>query len=114
MLLQSDWSASQVVEVASLRQRGYAEMEMQSSKKCVVHKGVSPATGSPTATLLRLHISYNTCSKTEVKKRTHPCEHLIFLCSRSFVRPSHSLLFVQIPLPLCDGRCVQGSDTNSP
>jgi hypothetical protein len=70
MFVQSDWSASQVVEVASMRQRGDAEMEMQSSQKCVVRKGVSPATGSPTATLLRLHISDNTCSKTEVKKRT--------------------------------------------
>ena len=70
-------------------------------------KGVLPAAGSPTATLLRLHISYNTCSN--IVCSTHLMNNTLYICLCVAIK-----YFVQISLPLCDGRCVQGLDTNSP
>ena len=70
-------------------------------------KGVLPAAGSPTATLLRLHISHNTCSN--IVCSTHLMNNTLYICLCVAIK-----YFVQISLPLCDGRCVQGLDTNSP
>src|SRR5476649_618860 len=61
----------------------------------VVDQGGDPATGSPTATLLRLHPSHESYRG----KRT-PC--------------GYSTYFWYNPLPWCDGRCVQGPGTYSP
>ena len=70
-------------------------------------KGVLPAAGSPTATLLRLHISHNTYSN--IVCSTHLMNNTLYICLCVAIK-----YFVQISLPLCDGRCVQGLDTNSP
>ena len=73
----------------------------------LVQKRVLPAAGSPTATLLRLHISHNTCSN--IVCSTHLMNNTLYICLCVAIK-----YFVQISLPLCDGRCVQGLDTNSP
>ena len=58
-------------------------------------KGGDPAAGSPTATLLRLHPSHETYRG----ERT------------PYGYPTH---FWHLPLPWCDGRCVQDPGTYSP
>ena len=70
-------------------------------------KRVLPAAGSPTATLLRLHISHNTYSA--ILKIYILCITKLYI---EYIYPYNTLC--KSRSHYVTGRCVQGLDTNSP